>query len=68
MNDSLRAGSVVICPTTQSGCIVFLNGKEACVLLLNLCLWHGNINMLREPQDPEDLAACPLEVERFEGR
>lgn len=64
MNISLEEGSVIICPTGQSGCLVQLEGCEACVLLKNLEMWHGTSNRLRLPQDDADLAACPFNVER----
>jgi hypothetical protein len=65
---SFKEGSVVICGTAQSGCIVDKVGDDVIVLLLNGDLWYGSVKLCRFPQDDADLAACPLDVDRFEER
>jgi hypothetical protein len=65
--NNFEEGSVVIVSTGQAGTIVD-KGKDICVLLCNGDLWFGFETQIRTPQDPEDLAACPLDVDRFEGR
>lgn len=60
-------GSVIICGSGQSGCITQM-GKDIWVLLLNGDIWIGPAHQCRFPQDAEDLAACPLSVDRLENR
>ena len=63
----MTEGTVVIVGTGQAGTIVEM-GKDVWVLLANYNLWIGPFHQIREPQSAEDLAACPLEVDRFIGR
>lgn len=65
---NIKPGNVIICGSSQSGCVTDLNGDEACVLLLNGDLWFGSVKLCRLPQDAEDLASAPLNVDRFERR
>jgi hypothetical protein len=64
----MEEGTVVICGTTQAGTVVMNASGDLMVLLANGNIWFGPSNQCRLPQSEEDLAACPLEVDRFEER
>ena len=64
----MEEGTVIVCGTGQAGTIVQNIKGDLIVLLANGNIWHGSSNQCRIPQDAEDLANCPLEVDRFEGR
>jgi len=57
-------GSVVIVSSGQAGTLVARSGESVTVLLRSGYLWQGPINQCRIPQDEQDLAACPIHVER----
>lgn len=59
-----EVGDVVICGTGQSGTITYV-GSNIEVLLINKDLWYGFETQIRYPQDAEDLANCPIEVDRY---
>lgn len=64
----MEEGTVVICGTGQAGTIVQNIKGDLMILLANGNIWVGPSHQCRVPQDTEDLAACPIEVDRFEGR
>jgi hypothetical protein len=64
----MEEGSVVICGTSQAGTVVMNAKGDLMVLLTNGNIWFGPSSQCRLPQSREDLDACPLEVDRFEGR
>lgn len=64
----ILVGEVVITGSGQAGTYIGIESGQACVLLANGCFWYGNPREMRLPQSSEDLAAAPLEVDRFEGR
>lgn len=64
---AFNEGDVVIVGTGQAGTIHHI-GNDVWVLLANTIVWYGSIGQIRHPQSPEDLAACPLDVDRFIGR
>jgi preprotein translocase subunit YajC len=57
-------GDVVIVGTGQAGTIVSV-GKNIEVLLINKDIWYGFESQVRYPQDAADLAACPLEFDKY---
>lgn len=61
-------GEVIVVGTTQAGSVVQVDGSNIWVLLNNGDIWIGPFHQCRYPQDEADLAACPIEVERFEER
>jgi hypothetical protein len=66
--DNLEEGMVVICSTSQAGTITQIIGNDSWVLLTNGDIWVGQLHDLRLPQNEEDLAACPLNVDRLEKK
>jgi len=60
-------GSVVVVATGQAGSVI-QTGIEIWVLLANNDIWVGSAKQAFPPQSAEHLAACPLDVERFEAR
>jgi hypothetical protein len=62
---NLSESDVVIVSTGQAGTVCQL-GPQIWVLLANGYIWVGSSNQIRYPQDAEDLAACPLNVEKLE--
>jgi len=63
-----EVGNVVVCATGQAGTVIELTKRNVWVLLQNNDIWVGSASHIRFPQDEADLAACPLNVERFEPR
>lgn len=61
-------GGVVIVSTGQAGTIVESIKRDVWVLLRNGDVWVGPTSHIRYPQDGEDLAACPINVERLEPK
>jgi hypothetical protein len=61
-------GVVVVVSSGQAGTIVEVNGRDIWALLRNNDIWVGPMNQIRLPQGEEDLAACPIDVERLEKK
>jgi hypothetical protein len=64
----MNEGIVVIVDSGQAGTICQIAGNECWVFLANHDIWVGQMGRIRLPQDEADLAACPLDVDRFEYR
>lgn len=59
-----KQGQVVIVDTGQAGTICgSINGVM--VLLRNGDIWYGKENLIRYPQDKDDLEAAILDFDRF---
>lgn len=65
---NLSEGDVVICSTGQAGTLIQIIGKDIWVLLTNGDIWTGQLHGARLPQNEEDLAACPLNIDRLEKK
>ena len=61
-------GNVVVVATGQAGSVIQVCGSDVWVLLANNDIWVGSAKQALPPQSAEHLAACPLEIERFEER
>lgn len=64
----VEEGTVVVVGTGQVGTVVHCDQQNVTVLLANLCLWYGKRSQVYIPQTTEELAAAPVEVDRFEER
>jgi hypothetical protein len=64
----IKEGDVVIVSTGQAGTYCCGGKEQVCVLLTNGCLWYGKYHEMRLPQSAEDLAAAPLDFDRFKDR
>lgn len=63
---AIAPGTIVIVDSGQAGTAIIVTSTDVHVLLANGDLWQGHIGRVREPQSLEDLAACPLDVEKAE--
>lgn len=61
---STTEGTVLVCGTGQAGTLINVSGDTFTVLLRNGEIWTGHSSQCRVPQSPDDLASCPLEVEK----
>lgn len=63
----LKPGNVVIVPTKQAGTVWWIE-EEVCVILRNGDLWYGPACDLRFPSSKEELAACPIDIDRWKKK
>lgn len=61
-------GEVIIVGSGQAGTVVEVDGSNVWVLLNNGDIWVGPFHQCRYPQNEEDLASCPINVERLEPK
>lgn len=66
--NNYKAGDVVIVSTGQAGTIWFITDKEVGVWLRNGDIWYGQEYEIRFPSNKKELKACPIDVDRWNGR
>ena len=66
--EEIKEGSVVVSGTGQAGTACDFKGSDIAVLLRNGDIWIGPVHQCHIPQSQEELDACPIDVDRFEGR
>lgn len=65
--DKYKPGDVVIVSTGQAGTVWFVT-HEIGVWLRNGDIWYGPEYEVRFPSSKKELRACPIDVDRWNGR